>query len=56
MSSEEKARAAARSDLFEMMQTARQRLSKQQKDWILESINRLRAPTLVPESADADPG
>ena len=56
MSPEDKARAEARPIwIFEIAQAPRQRLSKQQKDWILETINRLKAPTLVPELADINP-
>ena len=29
--------------------TERPRLSQQQKDWILETINRLKAPNVVPD-------
>jgi hypothetical protein len=32
----------------------RSRLSQQQKDWILENINRLQAPTVVPDAPPTD--
>jgi len=56
MSPEEKARAQARSGrFFEVAQAPRQRLSEQQKDWIRESIDRLKAPSMAPDSAATEP-